>query len=165
MVEFVVGLVALLLVAVGILSVAVLVGADTDSFDEAQEEAIRRSMGNGTPDSFSPVKDVDRGPDGLPLTKDDKPVRGSLAGMRTRIAGRAIPADGSRPAGPDGAETRHDSISGFARGEEGGSLFSLRVGRGEAEAELPPAARPLLGLESPVTLRNEVWLPQTGGVP
>ena len=165
MVEFVVGLVALLLVAVGILSVAVLVGADTDSFAEAQEEAVRRSMGNGTPDSFSPVKDVDRGPDGILFTKDDKPVRGSFSGMRTRIAGRAIPADGSRPSGPDGAETRHDAISGFARGEEGGSLFSLRVGRGEAEAELPPAARPLLGLESPVTLRNEVWLPQTGGVP
>lgn len=164
MVEFVVGLIALLLVAVGVLSVAALVRADTDAFAEAQEEAVRRSMGNATADSFSPVEDVDAGPDGLPLTKDDAPVRGSLGGVR-RIASHTRPADGSWPQRPDGSEPGHDAVASFARGGEGDALFSMRVGRGEATAELPPAARPLLGLGETATLRNEVWLPQTGGLP
>lgn len=98
MVEFVVGLIALLAAAVGVLAVAALVRADTDSMAAAQEEAVARSMGNGV-------------------------------------------------------------------AEAGGPVSSLRRGRGEAEAELPPAAKPLFGLDSPATLRNEVWLPQTGGVP
>lgn len=165
MVEFVVGLIALLVVAVGILAVAALVRADTDSFAEAQEEAVRRSMGNATPDSFTPVSDIEPGPDKLPLTKDDKAVHGSLGGMRSRIAAHALPANGSPPLGPDGADPGHEAVGSFGRGGAGDSLFSLRVGRGKAEAELPPAAQPLLGLESPATLRNEVWLPQTGGVP
>ena len=164
MVEFVVGLIALLVVAVGILAVAALVRADTESFAEAQEEAVRRSMGNATPDSFSPVADVAPGDDDLPLTKDDKAVRGSLDGIR-RIASHGLPAGGARPLGPGGAEPGHDAVGTFGRGGAGDALFSLRVGRGEEEAELPPAAQPLLGLESPVKLRNEVWLPQTGGVP
>lgn len=164
MVEFVVGLVALLLVAVGILSVSALVRADTESFERAQEEAVRRSMGNGTPQSFSPVSDVETGPDGLPLTKDDAPVRGSLGGVRA-IAGHAIPADGSRPLRPDGSDPVHDAVGAFARGGSGDALFSMRRGEGEATAELPPAANPLFGLGESASVRNEVWLPQTGGVP
>lgn len=163
MVEFVVGLVALLAVAVGILSVAALVRADTESFEAAQEEAVRRGMGNGTPQSFSPVADVAPGPDGLPLTKDDAPVAGSLGSAR-RIAARAESAGGPARR-PDGGPLRHDAVAGFGAGASGDALFSMRRGRGEATAELPPAAKPLFGLEPVATLRNEVWLPQTGGVP
>lgn len=163
MVEFVVGLVALLLVAVGLLAVAALVRADTDSFAQAQEEAVKRSMGNGTPRSFTPVSDVGPGADGLPLTKDDVTVHGSLDGVR-RIAGHAAPAGAAWPERPDGGARRHDAVGALARGEGGDALFSMRRGDGEATVKLPPAARPLFGLGETATLRNEVWLPQTGGV-
>ena len=162
MVEFVVGLVALLAVAVGVLSVAALSRADTESFSAAQEEAVRRSMGDGSPDSFRPVSDVSEGPDGLPLTKDDEPERGSLAGIRA-IAAHGRPAGAAWPVRPDSSPLRHDAVGSTARGGDG--AFSMRVGRGEAEVVLPPAAKPLFGLEPLATLHNEVWLPQTGGVP
>lgn len=164
MVEFVVGLIALLAVAVGILAVAALSRADTESFSAAQEEAVRRSMGHGTTDPFSPVADVSAGPDGLPLTKDDETERGSLSRIRS-IAGHAKPSASPWPLRPDGAAPDHDAIATVARGGEGDALFSMRAGRGEADAELPPAAKPLFGLEPAATLHNEVWLPQTGGVP
>lgn len=161
-VEFVVGLVALLAVAVGVLSVAALSRADTESFSAAQEQAVRRSMGNASPDPFSPVSDVSPGPDGLPLTKDDEPRRGGLGGVRS-IAAHGKPAGAARPLRPDGGALRHDAVGAAARGAD--AAFSMRVGRGEAEAVLPPAARALFGLEPAATLHNEVWLPQTGGVP
>ena len=163
MVEFVVGLVALLAVAVGVLSVAALSRADTESFSAAQEEAVRRSMGEGASQSFSPVSDVLPGPDGLPLTKDDEFEPGGLAGVRA-IAARGKPAGAASPLRPDGASPRHDAVGETARGG-GDTVFSMCVGRGEAETVLPPAAKPLFGLEPAATLRNEVWLPQTGGVP
>ena len=52
MVEFVVGLFAILAAAVAVLAVAELSRADTDAMAEAQERAVEASMGNGVSSDF-----------------------------------------------------------------------------------------------------------------
>lgn len=165
MVEFVVGLIALLAAAVAVLAVAELTRADTDAMAEAQERAAEASMGNGVASDFPILADVDPGPDGRALTKDDRPVSGSLNGVRSGIAGMAgdLGADAARSVS-GGVGPAANDLGDFARGADA-SAFGFRRGRGTAVAEPPPAAAFFYGLPAQVEQENEVWMPKTGGVP
>ena len=164
MVEFVVGLFAILAAAVAVLAVAELSRADTDAMAEAQERAAEASMGNGIGVGFSPVKDVERGSDGRALTKDDRTTSGSLEGVRSRVSGMSgdLAADAARSVS-GGMEPSANDLRDFARGADS-SAFGFRRGRGTAVAEPPPAAAFFYGLPGRVEQENEVWMPKTGGL-
>ena len=91
MVEFVIAIVGVLVVAAGILLLAELHRADTDTAVEATAEAIDDSMGSAIPSSFTPVDDWREGRDAMRHTKDDRPAPGSFSGVRARVARRTAP--------------------------------------------------------------------------
>ena len=161
LVEFTVGLMAMLLALVAILVVGALGRAETDAMERAQASAAERSLGGGGADAFSPVSDVDRGPDGFWLTADDKPVGGSLGPARDAIAG-ATGLDAARAAVPEASSAAAADFGAFSGGAT--AVFGFRSAEASAVAELPPAAG-LLGLAEPeVEQRATVWMPMTGGL-
>ena len=164
MIEFVVGLIALLAAAIAVLAVAELTRADTDAMAEAQERAAEASMGNGIAADFPTIADVDPGPDGRALTKDDRPVSGSLSGVRSRVADMAggVGTDAARSVA-GGVGPNANDLADFARGADS-SAFGFRRGHASAVAEPPPAAAFFYGLPETVEQENEVWMPQTGGL-
>lgn len=160
--ELAVALFAIVAVLVGALSFGVISKAEVASMVEAQRNALENSSS-----AFSPVADVSPGADGIPLTPDDAAVRGSLAKTRF-IASFALPS-----ASKLGATSRSGDIAAagsafydLAAGASGSATPAFGFARGEAAAEalLPPAAKPLLGLEEVHEVREEVWAVKPGGL-
>ena len=162
LVEFTVGLMALLLAVVAILVVGALARGETDAMAEAQARAAEKSLGSGIAESFSPVSHVTRGSGGFWLTADDEPVAGSLGPVRVAVAGGTGLA-AAQNAVPEGTSPRGDDFGEFAAGGST-SVFGFRSAEASAVAELPPGAG-LLGLREPeVEQRAKVWMPVTGGL-
>lgn len=162
LVEFTVGLLALLLAVVAILVVGALGRAETDAMAAAQARAAEKALGSGIAEAFAPVSDVRRGPDGLWLTADDEPVAGSLGGVRVAVAGGTGLA-AAQNAVPEGSSPRGDDFGAFAAGGSA-AVFGFRRAEASAAAELPPGAG-FLGLREPeVEQRAKVWMPMTGGL-
>ena len=162
LVEFTVGLMALLLAVVAILVVGALGRAETDAMAAAQARAAEKTFAGGGAEPFEPVSDVDPGPDGFPLTADDEPVAGSLGAIRAAVAGGTGLA-AAQAAVPEASSPRGDDFGTFAAGGST-SVFGFRSAEASAVAELPPAAG-LFGLREPeVERRVRVWTPMTGGL-
>lgn len=165
MIEFVVGLVAILLVAAGLLTVGILAKADTDAAVEAQEEAVEASMGSGFRDSFQPIGTIKAGADGRYLTNDDEPRHASLSPLRESIASHALPdGDASAFTRPDGEPVRHDEILQVLEEVSSADAFAMQKGKGSRTVELEPSADILFGLGAEAEVSHEVWLPEVGGL-
>ena len=93
---------------------------------------------------------------------DDEPVTGSLGPMRQHLAAEGDAA--GRPVRPDGAPLRHDALFTFADGTGGDEGFGFRKGEASRSVPIAPAARRFFGLRETAEVRNEVWMPQTGGL-
>ncbi len=157
-VELVVALFCLLLVTTGLLQLVLLATADTDTLAEATARASDAATGSGLAASFQPVRDWGTGRDGLALTRDDEEVRGSLSGVRSDIAAKAV---------PDNDWGAFDEVNprGFRALAESGDTagFGFVHARAERDAETIPAARPLFGVRSP-SVGNDVWMVEIGGL-
>ncbi|MGI5870338.1 MAG: hypothetical protein ACOX9C_12970 [Kiritimatiellia bacterium] len=165
MVEFVIAIIGVLVVAAGILLLAELHRADADTFVEASAEAISDSMDLSIASSFTPIRDWSPGADGLRHTKDDQVERGSFSSARTRIASRSAPAgDWSGLERLDGESAHYNDIRRFSDGEMDTTTFRFHRGANQQTVETPLVLRSLLGLPETMTLRNEAWMPSTGGL-
>ena len=158
MVEFVIAIVGVLVVAAGILLLAELHRADTDTAVEATAEAIDDSMGSAIASSFTPVDDWREGRDAMRHTKDDRPGSGSFSGVRARVARRTAPG------GDWSGLARYDDIRQFSDGAMDSATFRFHRGASQQTVEPLPVLRRLLGLPDAMTLRNETWMPSTGGL-
>ncbi|MGN0845735.1 MAG: hypothetical protein ACI4QT_11035 [Kiritimatiellia bacterium] len=162
MIEFVIGLIGLLVAAVAVLTIGILAKEDTESFREAQKEAIDGSMSAGFADSFSPRSDNDPGADNRNLTKDDKPVSGLLGNLRMNIAAEGMSAGTVTRA--NGEDLHHNTLQEFASGEREKEAFSFRKGEESRTIEVTSAASVFFGFDGTAEVKNEVWMPQTGGL-
>lgn len=164
MVEFVVAVVAIMLVVGGILTVASLQRADAKSMLDATTEAVEDSMGNTISSNFSPINDWDNGPDGHEQTKDDRAQKGSFTKVRGDITGRAVPNDDwSAFDRADGGSVVYDEIERLdASG--GSTIIGMVEGKSSEVAEIPNAIQQILGFPAEVEIENEVWMPKTEGL-
>lgn len=165
MVEFVVSLVAILIVAVGMFLLSELIRADTRSSIDATSEAITKAMSMGIATSFTPIEDWDVGRDGMRHTKDDRVRGGDFGRVRRGIAAFTAPdGDWSGTRRLDGAASRYDDVVQFHDGVLSGSTLRFMHGQGEETVETLPVMQSLMGLPPILTLRNDVWMPATGGL-
>ena len=165
MIEFVIALIGVLAVVAGIITVADLSRADSDTYNAASEDAIGSAMGNPIAANFTPVKDWNKGADGRTFTKDDRPEHGSFAWVRNSITSRTVPnGDWSVTDRADGAQARYADIKDLDAGSNTSALFAFSRGRAETTVETLPIARTLFGVNDIVTVRNEVYMPATGGL-
>ncbi len=165
MVEFVVALVAVLFVAAGLLLVASLIRADTATFVEATGEAVSRSMSMGLAASFSPIADWEPGRDGMRHTKDDRARPGNWGRVRRGITVFTAPdGDWSGTRRLDGASAHYDDIVNVHDGVLSGSTMRFMRGYSAQSVETLPVLQVVMGLPPTLTLRNETWMPATGGL-
>lgn len=163
MVEFIVSLVAILIVAAGMFLLAELIRVDTETSVAATGEAISGSMSLGMATSFTPIEDWDPGADGMRHTKDDRPQRGNFGRVRRNVTAYTAPSgDWSGTRRLDGGATRYADIVQFHDGVLSGSTMRFMRGRSEQTVETIPVMQSLMGLPPTLTLRNEVWMPSTG---
>ncbi|MBU0679440.1 MAG: pilus assembly protein [Verrucomicrobia bacterium] len=161
MVEFVVGIVAVLVLFMGLLQIAQLARKRTRAMLEAQAEAGMYSMSDELIIALpgpQHIYDWDPGSDERPYSEDDSPILGSSA---------MINADIIRHARPDDLET-------YAGGNRISSLyhapdFVTEIGlvHGEAKSEnipLYPIIQHLVYRDESIRFEEDVWLTWTKGI-
>lgn len=165
MVEFVIGLVGVLVVTAGILLLAELDRADTETLAAASADAISDAMSGSIPSSFTPVQDWDEGLDGMRHTKDDKAVNGNFGGIRANISSYTAPnGDWSGTRRDDGSSVKYDDIVRFNDGTLTSSAFNFMRAHEEATVETLPVLQSFMGLPGTITVENEVWMPAFSGL-
>jgi hypothetical protein len=161
-VEFVVGLVAILIITAALLQIGTLVRADTRTLQEARADAGRDALGNEYFEPISPgpryIRDWGVGGDGNAYTRDDLPVLGNSALLSDGVVGNARPeALGAlAPGNPVTAIGRSDQVLsglGFVRGHSSSGPIPL----------LPVTRNLIFGRDS-ITLESQVFLIYTRGL-
>lgn len=165
MIEFVIGLVGIILLTALVVFLGQIQIVDTDSLTRASGDAIGDSMGNAIASSFTPIDDWDDGLDGRAYTKDDRADKGNFYGLRTHITSATAPGgDWSGTKRADGAPALYDDVVKVDTGTLAQSTFGF-VSSGDSESiSVPPVLQDILGLPAEITIRNEVWMPKTGGL-
>ena len=165
MIEFVITLIGVLAVVAGLLTIVELNRVDNNTLNEASESAISTAMGSPIASSFTPITDWDTGADGRKLTKDDTQKAGSFESTRQGITKYTAPEgnwDGTVRL--DGSETKYGDVRKFNFGQTTASLFGFSKGDAGETIETLPVARTLFGVGETITIRNETYMPATGGL-
>ena len=137
--ELAVALFSLVLVVVGVLAAGLLSRAGSQAMVEAQLSVLGS---------------------GASVQAGEAPALAGIAGaMAPDEAGREALQDLAGAAGADSGLGRLVGGLGGGMGSDG-----MRVARARVVAQLPPAAKPLLGLEEGQPVVEEVWMPPTGGL-
>lgn len=165
MIEFVVGLFGIILLTALVVFLGQLQIIDTDSLTRASGDAIGDSIGNAIASSFTPVEDWDDGPDGMAYTKDDRADQGNFYGLRAHITSATAPGgDWSGTERADGAPVFYDDIVKVDTGALAQSTFGFVSSDDSESIDVPPVLQDIMGLPDEITIRNEVWMPKTGGL-
>ncbi len=157
-VELVIALVCILLLVSGLLQFTIMAAADTETRAEATANASADAAGGGLSATFQPIRDWQRGRDTFTMTRDDVAVGGSLAGVRSDIAGKTVP-DGDWSALLDARST---DVREFAQTGDLTS-FGFVHAHSARQIETIPAAAILFGLRNP-TVENDVWMVKVDGL-
>jgi len=166
MVELMVGLVAVLALLAGLLQVAGLTRAHTDTMVEARREAGFRAMldpGRAANVGTTPdyIRDWRAGPDERRHTRDDRHTAGDPSAFQRVIAARAAPD----PAGwqiLDGIEGNR--VSALYHSAVPAGVFGLVEGYDTQSVPVLPAVRALLYRADTVQVESRVWMTRTGGI-
>jgi len=165
MIEFVIALVGILIVTAGMLLLADLNRADTETLTLATGEAITDAMSTSIASSFTPVREWEEGADGMRYTKDDRADDGDFSGLRANITSHTAPdGDWSGTRRADGSSAHYDDIVKLNDGVLVASTFRFNRVREEQDVETLPVLQSLMGLPATLTVRNEVWMPSVGGL-
>ena len=164
-VEFIVGLVAVLTLLAGILQVASLTKTHTDTVIEARRRAAELAMTDlprGTdihsnPDWLRTWRD---GPDGRPHSHDDVPVFDDPNPFRSIVVQRAAPAEDWNLM----YEIPNNRVARLRGAHDPGKLFGLVRGHDSRPVPLIPAARHLFYDAESIDVQAEAWIPWLKGL-
>lgn len=161
-IEFVVGLVAVLAVAAGLLQIARLARAHTETLALAREEAARDAMSAGYVEPVSPaprfIRDWSLGPDGAAYSRDDRIVPGSPGDISSLLIERARPDD-LEDLLPDNPVSPMSDPAAVMPG-----FYLVRGGARSDPIPLLPVVRRLLYNAPSITMEGEVYLIWTTGI-
>lgn len=157
----VVGLVALLLVFVGLLQIGRLALSHTRAVMEARERADQYAVDpayhyHTTPPLY--IQDWQPGADGVRYSMDDRPMNGPSDEIRTDVLSLAHP---NQVAGYIGSTVLQD-VEASAR-----VVDAFRFVRGHANSEaipIYPLLRHLVVSDESIRMEHTVWMPWTAGV-
>ncbi len=161
-VEFVVGLVAILILTAALLQIGTLVREDGRTLQKARAEAGAAALGSAYFAPVSPgpqyIRDWTVGPDGAAYTRDDRAVIGNAALLSDGIVLHAKPDDLRRLVPDNPVSTLSDSAQvlpglGFVRGYSSSGPVALY-----------PITRNLIFGRDTLTLESQVFLIWTRGL-
>lgn len=164
-VEFIVGLVAVLALLAGILQVASLTKTHTDTIIEARRRAAELAMSDlprGTDIHSNPewLRTWRIGPDGRPHTRDDVPVPGNPDEFRSIVVQRAAPSEDWNLM----HEIPNNRLVRLHGAHDPGNLFGLVRGHDSQSVPLIPAARHLFYNAESIDVQAEAWIPWLKGL-
>ena len=162
MIEFMVGLVAVLALFVGLLQIAVLTKVQTESMVEARREAGKRAiMGLDILSSPHSIRDWEEGSDSKRHTADDEYTPATSGEFNNTIVRKAA-VDSEDWGLIDGVLANRVS----RLRDSGASVFELGLVRGyhRETVELMSAVQSLLYRAESIDIESEVWMTQTGDI-
>lgn len=160
-IEFAVGLVAVLVLIAGLLQIASLSAARTEAMVEARRNADSMAMLGIDVYEPSPfISSWQAGPDRKEYTRDDEFTVGDVPGFQSTIVLRAV----SDPSEWDimAAFPRND-VSAL-RGAGVSPIFGLVKGESSQTFDVLPAFRKLIYDARTITIRARVWMTRTRGI-
>jgi hypothetical protein len=162
-VEFVVGLAVVLVLVAGLLQVAALTRAQTDTMVEARRRAGEEAMDVNQPLAGPEfIRDWTDGPDGYAYSGDDTFSEGDALTFLGAVVDQAAGgADGWDRIGQAGGDNR---LYGLHRALRPVSAFGLVKGSDEETVEVIPAVRELIYDKDRITVRSDVWMTWTRGI-
>ena len=162
MIEVMVGLIALLVLIAGMLQVASLTKAQTDTMVTARKQAGQKAFGySALSESPEYILDIDLGPDGRTYSLDDTTTRASGALFREAIVAKAV-RDHSQWDILD--ELPDQSFSTLNNAGTPISTFGLLKGSASTNLTLRPAVRSLIYRAETIEIKSDVWMTWTKGI-
>ena len=158
MTEFVVAIVAIMVLLACILQVAMISAKQSELFIDAREEAAIAAM-QDMPVLSDPdyIQSWTAGADESTYSADDSQTDGLISDIPFRITAHARPDSISALVPDNPLSTLHSSPLPQAQ-------FGMVNGNEEATIELLPVIQDLLYAAEEIELEADVWLPRTGGI-
>jgi hypothetical protein len=162
MLELMIGLVALMALVAGLLQVASLTRAQTDTMVEARAEAGRHSFGSlGISERPQYIREIDAAPDGRTYSYDDTRTTAGGGAFHDIIISQATSE-------PDQwtvlSDLHNTSFSELNNSGNPISVFGLIEGTASESVSLQPAVRSLLYRADLINIKSDVWTTWTRGV-
>lgn len=162
MLELMIGLVALMAIVAGLLQVASLTRARTDTMVEARAEAGRYSFGGlGLSERPQYIRNIDAGPDGRTYSYDDTRNLAGGGAFHDIIISKATSS-------PDQwsimSDLRNTSFSELNNSGNPVSTFGLIKGSSSESIPLSSAVRSLLYRADSIDIKSDVWTTWTQGI-
>ena len=162
MIEVMVGLIALLVLVAGLLQVASLTKAQTDTMVEAREEAGRRAFGDLTlSESPEYIASIEVGDDGRTYSLDDTTTPASGGRFHRDITSKTV-SDQSEWAILE--ELPDQSFPSLNNAGTPISTFGLLKGSSSSTIQLRPAVRSLIYRAESIEIESDVWSTWTRGI-
>ena len=165
-VEFIVGLVAVLALLAGLIQVASLTATHTDTMIQARRlagEESQRQLGLGEDLVTDPdyIRDWREGPDNKKHTRDDESTAADPDRLDETILSRSVPDDSGWEIM---SRTPHNRIRRLHSLENPVTLFGLVHGHDAKPVTLIPAARHLFYDAETVNVECDVWMTWNHGI-
>ena len=159
--EFVVCLLALMLVIMGMMQVATMGRASLYLHAALRGEAGEKAMDDGRLGTSAPyISDWAPGPDGIRYTADDEPTPGMASKITGDLAAYSFRAPGD-------ATYAADSLLPFSMlslGESPGQVLRFTHEEGRIYVSLFPLIQQLVYRKEKVAIKEEVYMPSMGGL-
>jgi hypothetical protein len=165
-IEFVIGLVAILTLLAGLFQLASLIRTHTDTMIEARRQAAllaAQDLGPGVvPVSDAEyIRDWQAGGDAKPYTRDDDSTPASAASFNSVILDKAVPDDAAWTVMGQAPNNRFSGIHNLPNPS---TYFGLFKGSDARTVDLLPAARHLFYDADSIEVRCDVWMTWTKGL-
>jgi len=165
MIEFCIGLIVLLLLITGIIHVGRMARISLGIHSEIRGDAGERAMLSGFGTTAEAISDWDSGADGIRFTADDRAQINSARSMAimNAVASRSARNDDDWQKVMD--KTRLPFSMAQLRNQTGLPVFLGFIHRERAvDMQVDPAIRQLVYDAPEVRIKEEVWMPQMGGL-
>ena len=157
MIEFVVALIAVMVLAAGLVQIGLLSKAHTDVMTEARteagEHAVTPVVGGTAPDY---IEEWENGPDDVSYSADDESTDGDSRDIVLRMVGRARPSDLYEQIGDNPVSDLFYDPS---------TLMSCLVnGHSEKNVALLPVIKDMAYADDSIDVKSDVWMVKLGEI-
>jgi len=161
MIEMVVGMVAILLLVMGLLQIGLLSRAHTQSMMEARERADASALHENYQHLFSTppyLRDWNPGPDGVRYSVDDQPLYGPAQEIPAHVSAHALPDGLMARVGPNPVRDVHIFLQ---------VTDAMMFVQGESQSDpvmVYPIIRNMVVRNESIRMRHAVWMPWARGL-
>lgn len=162
MIELMVALVAILVLSAGLLQIAGLTKAQTDTMTEARRRAGQKSLiSAATLESANYISAMQEGTDNKQYTADDTYETGAPASFKDNIINRTVEDQNNWNIIRSAPDTHFMEMKNSSSPE---NVFGMVQGESSESVPLISTVQSLLYRSSSIEIKSEVWMTRTGDI-